>query len=139
MNIAVFCPNWIGDVVMATPALRALRQHFADARLIGVLKPYVTGVLDGRDWFDQIVNNNGGPWAQSIPAVAWQLRRIGIDLAILFTNSFRSAMTAWLGGSKRVVGYARDWRGWLLTDRLQPLRDAAGNLAPSPVIDAYNR
>ena len=36
MNIAVFLPNWIGDAVMATPAVRALRDHFRGARLIGV-------------------------------------------------------------------------------------------------------
>lgn len=139
MNIALFCPNWIGDVVMATPALRALRRHFADARLIGVLKPYVAGVLDGGAWFDQVIHTSGGPWSQSAPAVAWQLRRIGVDTAILFTNSFRSACTARLGGCRRVVGYARDWRSWLLTDRLPALRDVQGHFVPSPVIDAYNR
>ncbi len=139
MNIALFCPNWIGDVVMATPALRALRQHFADAKLVGVLKPYVAGVLDGGTWFDHIVHANGGPWSQSIPAVSRGLWQIGIDTAILFTNSFRSALTARLGGCKRIVGYARDRRSWLLSDRLAPLRDEAGKLAPSPVIDAYNR
>ena len=52
MNLAVFLPNWVGDAVMATPALRALRQHFRGARLVGVLKPYVAGVLEGGDWFD---------------------------------------------------------------------------------------
>ena len=55
MNVAVFLPNWIGDVVMATPALRALRSHFRDARLVGVLKPYVAGVLEGGDWFDELI------------------------------------------------------------------------------------
>ncbi len=44
MNIAAFLPNWIGDAVMATPALRALRSHFAESRLIGVMKPYVAKV-----------------------------------------------------------------------------------------------
>ena len=138
MNIALFCPNWIGDVVMATPALRAVRQHFADARLIGVMKPYVAGVLDGGTWFDETIFANGGLWSQSIPAVAWRLRRMKVDLAVLFTNSFRSAWTARLAGCKRIVGYARDWRSWLLTDRLPALRDARGEFVPSPVIDAYN-
>ena len=52
MNIAVFLPNWVGDAVMATPALRALREHFAGAHLVGVLKPYVAGVLEGAPWLD---------------------------------------------------------------------------------------
>src|SRR5437588_739019 len=55
MKIAVFMPNWIGDAVMATPALRALRQHFAGAKLVGVLRPYVAGVLEGTGWLDEEV------------------------------------------------------------------------------------
>ena len=34
MKIAVFWPNWVGDAVMATPAVRALRAHFRDAHFI---------------------------------------------------------------------------------------------------------
>src|SRR5262249_33769069 len=44
----------------------------------------------------------------------------------------------WLGGCRRRIGYDRYGRGPLLTDRLEPKRDARGRLVPSPVIDAYN-
>src|SRR6266851_3164889 len=138
MNIAVFLPNWIGDAVMATPALRALRGHYAGAHIVGVVKPYVAGVLEGGDWFDQLLFANGGKWSQSVSAVAWQLRTLRIDLALLFPNSFRSAFTAFLCACRRRVGYARYGRGPLLTDRLQPLRNARGRLQPSPILDAYN-
>ncbi len=139
MKIAIFLPNWIGDAVMATPAVRALRQHFADAEMIGVSKPYIAGVLEGAPWFDRLLPLDGrGPRGQRWPAVAWQLRREGIDLAVLFPNSFHSALVAWLGGCRRRVGYARYGRGWLLSDRLQPLTDERGRRLPSPVIDAYN-
>ena len=37
MKIVVFCPNLIGDTVMATPALRALRRGFPDAVIAGVI------------------------------------------------------------------------------------------------------
>jgi heptosyltransferase-2 len=124
---------------MATPALRALRSHFAGARVIAVAKPYVAGVLEGGDWFDQLIYSNGGPWAQSVPAVAWRLRQLGIDLAVLFPNSFRAGLIAWLGGCRRRVGFNRYGRGPLLTDRLEPLRDVRGRPVPSPVIDSYNR
>lgn len=133
MNIAVFCPGWIGDAVMATPALRILREHFADARMIGVLKPYVAGVLEGSPWFDEVVLCDAG-WA----ATARRLRGEAIDLAVLFRNSFRSALIAWLGGCRRRIGYDLYFRGWLLSDKLQPIRDARGKLLPSPVIEAYN-
>ena len=75
MNIAVFLPNWIGDAVMATPALRALRSCYAEARITGVMKPYVAEVFTGGNWFDDILFANGGAWSQGILAVAWQLRR----------------------------------------------------------------
>jgi heptosyltransferase-2 len=140
MKIAVFLPGWIGDAVMATPALRALRQHFAGARLLGVLKPYVAGVLEGSPWLDDhVLLDSKGPWWRHWPAVAVHLRRERPDLALLFPNSFRSALAARLGGCRRRVGYNRYGRGFLLTDALPPARDNDGRLLPSPVIDAYNR
>jgi heptosyltransferase-2 len=125
---------------MATPALRALRETFPRAHLIGVLKPYVAGVLEGAPWFDALVPlDSRGPARQRWPAVAAHLRRQRPDLAVLLSNTFRSALVARLAGCRRVVGYARHARGWLLTDALPPLRDVRGRLLPSPVIDAYNR
>jgi heptosyltransferase-2 len=139
MNIAVFLPNWVGDAVMATPAVRALREHFAGAHLVGVLKPYVAGMVEGSPWLDELLFlDSPGPWSQRWPAVAAQLRRRRIDLAVLFPNSLRSALAAWLGGCRRRIGYARYGRGLLLTDALAPIRDDRGRRLPSPVIDAYN-
>src|SRR5579859_2937090 len=139
MNIAVFLPNWVGDAVMATPALRALRTHFDYARMIGVMKPYVADVFEGGDWFDDIIPANGGPWSQGVLAVAWRLRRCEIETAVLLTNTFRSALMARLGGCRRRVGYARYGRSPLLTDAVPPLHDELGRLKPSPALDAYNR
>jgi heptosyltransferase-2 len=133
MNIAVVLPGWIGDAVMATPALRALRSHFADARITGVAKPYVAGVLTGGDWFDELLLVEG------VWPTAWALRRRRIDLAVLFPNSFRSALTVWLGSCQRRVGYGRYWRSPLLTDTLEPVRDSDGRPLPSPILDAYNK
>ncbi len=139
MKIAVFCPNWVGDAVMATPAIRALRERFPEAYLIGVARPYVAGVLEGTRWFDRLtlLDAKGG-WSGRWPAVALALRRQGIDLAILFPNSFRSALIAWLAGCRRRVGYARYGRSPLLTDRLEDRRDARGERVPSPAIDGFN-
>jgi heptosyltransferase-2 len=138
MNIAVFMPGWVGDAVMATPALRALRDHFAGARMIGVLKPYIAGVLEGSDWFDEQLPYQGRGWFGGLFPLAAELRRRAIDLAVLFSNSFRAGLAAWLSRCRRRVGYARHGRSWLLTDVLSPVRDRRGRLTPSPVLDAYN-
>jgi heptosyltransferase II len=140
MNIAVFLPNWVGDVVMATPALRTLRRHFTGARIVGVCKPYVAGVLEGSPWLDERVYlDRAGPWSIRWPTVAWRLRRERFDLAVLFVNTFRSAFVAWLAGCKRRAGFNRHGRGPLLTDRLEFARDAHGRFKPSPILDDYNR
>jgi len=134
MRIAVFLPNWIGDVVMATPAIQALRDAHAGGRIVGVLKPYVRGVVEGAPWFDDLIGTGAG-----ILAVARRLRAERIDLAVLFPNTFRSALTAWLGSCRRRIGFRRYSRGALLTDVLDSVTDAGGRLKPSPVLDAYNR
>ena len=139
MNIAVFLPNWIGDVVMATPAIRALRRHYSDAKLTGVMQRYVTDVTAGLDWFDeQFFLEKKGSLAQRFFGVARKLRKQSTDLAVLFPNSFRSGLTSWLGNCRRRIGYNRYGRGWMLTDKLAPVRDVYGRIKPSPVIDAYN-
>jgi heptosyltransferase-2 len=138
MKIAVVVPGWIGDAVMATPALRALRSHFRGAHFVGVLKPYVADVFEGGDWFEEQLFALAAFGPTGVPAVARALRSRRIDLAVVFANSFRSALTVWLGGCRRRIGYARYGRAPLLTDALAPVRDAKGRIIPSPVIDAYN-
>lgn len=134
MRIAIFLPNWIGDVVMATPAIRALRHAYPSARVAGVHKSYIRGVIDGSPWFDDLISSDAG-----IMPVVRRLRAERTDLAVLFPNTFRSAWTAWLGGCRRRIGYRRYSRGPLLTDVLEPVTDTLGHLKPSPIIDAYNR
>jgi len=138
MKVAVFLPNWVGDVVMATPALRALREHFADATILGVMRPYVTDVLAGTRLLDGSILDTGRGLTRGVLPLARRLRQEFIDLAVLFTNSYRTALSAWLGRCQRRVGYAREGRGWLLTQQLQPVRGVDGRLLPSPVLDAYN-
>ncbi len=55
MKIVVFCPNLIGDTVMATPTFRALRAGFPDATIVAVIKPHVAPTLDATPWFDELV------------------------------------------------------------------------------------
>lgn len=139
-TLALFLPNWIGDVVMATPAIRALRDHYAGAEVVGVCKPYVADVVAGSPWFDRLVFlDTRGPLRNRWFAAAAGLRGHRPDLAVLFPNSFHSALTSWLGGSRRIVGFRRYARGWMLSDALDPVRDRHGRLKPTPIIDDYNR
>jgi heptosyltransferase-2 len=139
MRIVVFGPNLIGDTVMATPTLRALRMAFPAARVDLVLRPNVAPTLDGAPWIDEVVlcaRKSRKP-EHSTRALIRRLRANRYDLAILLPNSFRSAAQAWLGGCRRRVGYARGGRSLLLTDRLAPPVDARGRYIPFPAVEYY--
>jgi len=136
MKIAVFLPNWVGDAVMATPALRALRNHFTDAEILAVHRPYVGDVLHGLNVVDRSLPHDPGGDA---PSRGWrflrQLRAERADMAILLPNSLRTAWLAWAAGIRRRVGFRRDGRGWLLTDPVAP----RSRTVPNPVLDEYLR
>jgi heptosyltransferase-2 len=139
-TIALFLPNWIGDVVMATSAIRAVREHFPLARLLAVCRPYVAATLDGAPWFDGVILfDKHGPGGRREIDVIRRLRQERVEAAVLFPNSLRSAGIAALGRCRRRIGFDRFGRGLLLTDVLQPVRDAAGKRVPKPAIDDYNR
>lgn len=139
MKAVIFLPNWLGDFVMATPVLRALRRKFArDARLVGIMRPYLADVLSGTQWLDEqwLFNPRSADRSQRTWAVANRMRQEQFDLAILMTNSLRAALMAWWAGAKQRVGYVRNGRGPLLTRRLYHRR-LDGQIASEPVVDTY--
>lgn len=140
MNLGVFLPNWIGDVAMATPTLRALRSQFPAARITGVMRPYVADVLAGTKFLDELIFYD--PHSRDSSLHGWpflrRLRAERLDTVVLLTNSWRTGLLAWCSGARRRVGYVRGGRGILLTDRLEHRR-ANGKYTPTPVLDDYLR
>lgn len=138
-TIAIFLPNPVGDVVMATPALRALRAHFAGARITYVGRSAALAMMSGSPWADAVIaeGSTGRPKLSGLVRTIRAIRRGGFDLAVLLPNSLRAAVLARLGGAARVAGYARGGRGWLLSDGLKPLRRQEGGFLPVPTIDYY--
>lgn len=137
MKIAIFLPNWIGDVVMATPTLRAVRNAFPEAQILGIQRPYVSDVLAGTGLLDRTLffNPRGKEPSQRGWRFLRQLRAERCDTALLLTNSLRTGVLAWLSGARRRIGFARDGRGWLLTDRVEPKPRSV----PHPVLGEYVR
>ena len=140
MNLGVFLPNWIGDVAMATPTLRALRSQFPAVRITGVMRPYVADVLAGTKFLDEQIFYD--PHSRDSSLHGWpflrRLRAERLDTVVLLTNSWRTGLLAWCSGARRRVGYVRGGRGILLTDRLEHRR-ANGKYTPTPVLDDYLR
>ena len=137
MKIALFLPNWIGDAVMATPALRAVRIEYPSAEIVAVVRPYLADVLAGLDLIDRVLLHD--PRGNNRDLRGWQfirrLRNEQFDVALLLPNSLRSGWNAWLSGAKRRIGFARNGRSWMLTDAL-PTRSRK---TPHPALDEYLR
>jgi len=128
MHIVVILPRWVGDLVMSTPLLRAVRDHFGPtARITGVLKPMFAELLEGTRWLDRVVlyDRRSRDPSRRFLAVVRQLREDPADVALIVPNSLSTAALAFAGGAKRRVGFARHGRRWLLTDPLFPPRAAA--------------
>lgn len=135
-RLLVVLPTWVGDAIMATPALRLLRDARPGA-LIGVLaRPGIDSLLDGTHLFDEAhVERGVGVMAPKLAAAKVRTRRY--HAAILLKNSFSSALAMRLAGVPRRIGYARDARGMLLTDALEPPLRPDGNWAIVPAVDYY--
>ena len=112
MKIIVRLPNWLGDTVMAVPAIHALRDARPDAELL-LAGPWVE-LLAGQGLAEVLVAYPRR-WSARLRA-ADTVRSFGADTVVLFPNSFEAAATAIYWGGRRRVGFAGDGRRWLLTD-----------------------
>ncbi|MBW2272835.1 MAG: lipopolysaccharide heptosyltransferase II [Deltaproteobacteria bacterium] len=121
-EILVRGPNWTGDVVMATPGFRALREGFPRARITLQLRPGLEALVAGSPWFDEVLPLRS--YHQGVSALlreARELRRAGrFDLGLCLPDSFSSALLMRLAGVRRVVGYRRGPRSLLLHQALTP-------------------
>jgi heptosyltransferase-2 len=134
-TVLVACPNWVGDVVMATPTFECIRQSFPEARLIGLIRRYARGVVEDGPWFNDLIEINDKTIGGFINLVR-QLRRFEPDLAIILPNSFRSAMVARLGRAKKIIGYRRNGRSALMTGGPAPRRNN-NRITPRPMVEYY--
>jgi len=117
-RILIRCPNWIGDAVAATAAIRCMWQNYPKAHISLLLTPYVRPVVEHAPWFDEIVefDRQGGGLRETLRTGKKLREPPRYDLALLLTHSFSSALVVWLGRARRRVGHARNGRSWLLTD-----------------------
>jgi ADP-heptose:LPS heptosyltransferase len=109
MHIVVILPRWVGDLVMSTPMLRAVRDHFGtSARITGVAKPMFAELLDGTRWLDRMVfyDRHSRDPERRFRAVVRQLRADPADIAMIVPNSLSSAALAWAGRRNWSVGHA---------------------------------
>jgi heptosyltransferase II len=117
-NILVRGTNWIGDAVMNTPALGAIRQSFPNARITILVTPLVAQLFTPHDWVDEVMVYDRQGRHKGLAGrlrIAGELRARRFDLAILLQNAIDAALITWLAGIPRRMGTRTDGRGFLLT------------------------
>lgn len=140
-TIIIRAPNWVGDCVMATPALASLRKGFPQAHIILVCRGHSAEIFEGGPWFDELASlphRKESARMRKTLALVHALRRRRADLGVLLTNSFRSALFMRAARPREILGYAREGRGFLLTRRVEPLRED-GDFAAAPMVGYYLR
>ncbi len=140
-EILVWLPSPMGDAVLCTPALRAICRHFKSSKIFFFANEIVHEILSpsrfNNAWLQQ---SSKKPFA-----IAKMLKDHNFTHAILFKNSFASALAVFLAGIPMRIGYAREGRSLLLTDKLYPPKLSAGfplfgipaKFKPSSMVDYY--
>lgn len=130
-RLLVVMPSWVGDVTMATPLLRALREALPRAAIATLTKPGLSPLLAGAPWIDERfeapMRGLRGPWSG-----VGRARAFAADAVLLLPNSLRSGLAA-LPLARRRIGYATQLRTWTLTHALAPPE----RRAPTPAVDYY--
>jgi len=117
-RVLVMAPNWLGDIIMALPALADVRRHWPQARLAVAIRGAFAPLLECVPGVDARVPLADGGGLRALPLTASdaaRLRDAGPDLALLLPNSFRAALLTHRAGIPERWGYRSDLRGPLLT------------------------
>jgi heptosyltransferase II len=119
-RILIRGPNWVGDAVLAIPAMKAVREQYKSAEITLLVRPWVAGLFASAPFVDKV-------WSEPKPAglgdwtrLTRTIRARRFDVALLLPNSFESALMTFLGGVPRRIGYATDGRRWMLTNPVTP-------------------
>jgi heptosyltransferase-2 len=119
MKIVARAPNWIGDAILAMPALASLPKNFPDAEIWVCASGWTKGIFDSLEWIKETIPLSNQNSLNSTRRDAQELKKHAFDIGILFTNSFGSALLFSLAKIPQRWGYARDGRHLLLTKRVR--------------------
>ncbi len=115
----VVAPSWVGDMVLAQPMLRLLRERLPGLAIDLLAPPWTAGLAARIPEVRTVIESPFGHGELALGrrrAIARDIATRGYDLALVLPNSFKSALVPWLAGIPRRVGFVGEWRQWILTD-----------------------
>ncbi len=118
-NILVVRLDRMGDVVLSTPALAALRNAYPEARITFMVRPYVKDIADGNPSVNEVIIYDKAMGLLGDIGFINRLRGKKFDLAVVLHPTFRTNWIMFLSGIPRRLGFDRARKmGVLLTDRI---------------------
>ncbi len=121
--LVVRSPNWLGDAVMALPAVRNLKTMLVRDPLTVAAPEKLAALWRACPFVDRVIALTE---PKKLRTTARQLRAEKFGSAVLLPNSLRSAAEAMLAGIPQRIGYAKGGRRWLLTEAVSvPARNPA--------------
>lgn len=120
-RIAIRMPNWLGDAVMATPALSALHGAFPNAAFTILVRQNLKELFETCPFAEEVwplPKVSGTAKLTQVLETASRLGKKKIDLAVCFPHSFSSALMFWMAGIPHRVGFSAEGRRIFLTQSL---------------------
>jgi heptosyltransferase-2 len=118
MKILIRATNWVGDAIIAIPALQAVRRRWPAAEIAILARPWVADLYQNQGLANRLIHFDSKERHRGIfgvESIARQLRFDRFDVALLLQNAFQAAWIAWRAGIRERIGYSRDARAALLT------------------------
>lgn len=126
MKILLVRLRLIGDVVLTTPLIRALRRQYPDAEITYLVERPAAPVVQGNPHLTDVIvaeRHSGLARVGDDLLLARRLRARRFDIAIDLHGGPRASLLTWLSGARRRIGYATKGRGWMYTDTVQRAPD----------------
>ena len=119
-RILIVRTDRIGDVLLSTPVIKAVREKYPQAFIAMIVSPYAKDIVEGNPYLDQVIlydkEGKHKSWSRTIK-FARNLDKKRFDLAIILHPTNRVHLLTFLAGISRRIGYDRK-SGFLLTDRI---------------------
>ncbi|MCE9537312.1 MAG: glycosyltransferase family 9 protein, partial [Nitrospirae bacterium] len=121
-NVLIIKLRYIGDVLLATPTVRAIKAARPDVRVTMMVNRGTEGLLSGNQDLDEIMVLDKGSLSAQWRLIV-ELRRRRFDTVIDLTDGDRSAFLSWISGAPVRIGFNDEhrWRGRCYTEVVPPM------------------
>lgn len=124
-NILIVRTDRIGDIVLTTPAMHAIKEKYPESRLTVLVSPLTYDLLHGLPWIDELMMDDRRGLTKGLGGflhLVHSLRHKNFDLAIIIHTKRRTNLLCFLAGIPERLGYRNNKYGFLLNKPVEDKR-----------------